>query len=69
MASVARLETSKSRGKICFTGSFFARNSSSLSLELTFMVLGLINNILRDLVSYYGLEGKVFFGDNVADVK
>ncbi|TXE12207.1 glycosyltransferase family 4 protein [Algoriphagus aquimarinus] len=67
MAYVARLETSI-KGQDLFLQALSSPRFSSLQFELTFYGTGPDEKHLRDLVSYYGLEGKVFFGGHVADV-
>lgn len=67
MAYVARLETSI-KGQDLFLQALSSPRFSSLQFELTFYGTGPDEKHLRDLVSYYRLEGKVFFGGHVADV-
>jgi glycosyltransferase involved in cell wall biosynthesis len=67
MAYVARLETSI-KGQDLFLQALSSPKFSSIKFELTFYGTGPDEQHLRDLVSYYGLEGKVFFGGHVADV-
>lgn len=68
MAYVARLETSI-KGQDLFLQALSDPDFRQFEFELTFFGSGPDKVYIRELVSYYGLEGKVFFGGHVADIR
>lgn len=67
MAYVARLETSI-KGQDLFLQALSDPQFRQFEFELTFFGSGPDELYIKELVSYYGLKGKVFFGGHVADI-
>ncbi|MFT7364677.1 MAG: glycosyltransferase involved in cell wall biosynthesis [Algoriphagus sp.] len=68
MAYVARFQT-VIKGQDLFLQALSDPDLRQFEFELTFFGSGPDEVYIRELVSYYGLEGKVFFGGHVADIR